>query len=220
MTANSIRYREAKREVVLRPQFRSEEWRRLLWRPARDLLPKKFAEFGDATIGVGQMFGDSRLCSALRLQNPPVLLDDFEVLLFPERLIKESPIGSLPSPQVAIPQEIHERAVFINRSSEAEDTQNAFWAKRQRNIKSNPQRLAAIEFRPIEIHTALSLTFNDEAIVSTPRAHIVFERAAGKRQRLPVEKGTVHRVCEVFQDQDPVCLPFSFANEAAVGGIL
>src|SRR5262245_40900749 len=119
MTANSIRYREAKLGVVLCPQFRSGGRRRLLWRPARDLLPKKFAKFRDATIGVGQVFGDSRLRSALRLQNPPVLLDDFEVLLFPERLIKEPPIHPLPSGEVAIPQEIHERAVFINRGSEA-----------------------------------------------------------------------------------------------------
>src|SRR5262249_52272205 len=107
MNANSIRYHEAKREVVLRPQFRSGEWCRLLWRPARNLLSKKFAEFGAATIRVGKMFGDSRLCPALRLQNPPVLLDDFELLLSPKPLKKEPPIRSLPSLEIAIPQEIH-----------------------------------------------------------------------------------------------------------------
>src|SRR5215475_1574928 len=106
------------------------------------------------------MFGKARLSSALRFQNRAILLNNLEVLCFPEHLVKEPPVSALQPSQIPIPQEVHQRSVFIDRRGETEDTQYSFRPKRKRDIETDPQRLAAVELRPVEIHAALSLTLD------------------------------------------------------------
>ena len=60
------------------------------------------------------MFRKTRFRAALRLQNDAILLDDFEVLLFPKHVVEKSPVRALQAAQFSVTQEIHERAVFID----------------------------------------------------------------------------------------------------------
>src|SRR5260370_25208114 len=144
MTVSSIRCREAEREGSLRRRFRSRWSCRLLCSPARDFLPQQFAEFGHSTIGIGEVLGHSGLRAALGFEDDAILFDDLEVLPLPKRLIQKPPLGSLPSAQFSISEEVDERAVNVNRCRETENSQNPFRPERKGDIEAYPQRIAAI----------------------------------------------------------------------------
>ena len=78
----------------------------------------------------------------------------------------------------------------------------------------------AIEFRPVEVDTALAFALDDKAHLITPDVHVVFERSAAKRKGLAMEERTMHRIGKILQNQNPVRVPFSFADEATVFRIL
>src|SRR5207249_1019402 len=143
--------------------FHNECCRRLLRSPARDFLPQEFAEFGDSTIGISEVFGHSRLGAAQRFQNHAILFNDLEVLLFPECLIEEAPICAFPPAELPIAEEVDQRAVVRPGRRKAKDSQNSFWTEWKRNIQAYPQRILAIEFRPVEVHTPLAFALDDEA---------------------------------------------------------
>ena len=127
------------------------------------------------------MLGHSRLGAAQGFQNHTILFDDLEVLLFPKRLIEEAPIRAFPPAEFPVPEEINKRAVLRHRRREAQDSQNPFWTERERNIEAYPQRIVAIEFRPVEVHAALAFALDDKACVIPSDAHVVFESSSPKR---------------------------------------
>src|SRR5262245_12372387 len=124
------------------------------------------------------MLRDPRLRAALGFENDAILLDDFQMLLLPKRLVEEPPIGALPAGETAIPQKINQRAIFIDGRRKAEYPQDSLWTKRQRDVEANPHRVADVEFRPVEIHAALTLALHDKAVGRARGAHVVLECAA------------------------------------------
>src|SRR5207237_685779 len=123
-----------------------------------------------------------RLGAALRFENDAILFDDFEVLLFPERLIEKSPIRPPPSCEIPVSQKIDQRVVFIDRRGETENPQNAFRSEWKRNVETNPGGILAIKLRPIEVHSSLAFTFDDKTVRVARRQNVVFDGAARKRE--------------------------------------
>src|SRR5438045_1849791 len=128
------------------------------------------------------------------------------MLFLPKRFVEKAPIASFQATEFSIAQKINQRAVFIDGRGEAKNPQNAFRPERKRNIETNPQRIAAIKFRPVEVHTALAFTLDDESIGIARGAHVVLERTAPKREGLAVKKGPVLRIRKVLENQNPIRL--------------
>src|ERR1051326_4717811 len=164
MISNWTRGREATPEDIPPLRFRSESCRRLLCSPARNLLPKQFAKFGYSPVGIREMLKHARFRAALRFEDRAILLDHSPVLLLPEGLVKKTPVGPLPSAQFTVSEEVHQCRVIMNRCGETKDPQNTFRPERQRDIQPHPKRITAIKLRPIEIHTTLAFTLDDESI--------------------------------------------------------
>src|SRR5262245_52883534 len=156
------------------------------------------------------MLGHPRFRTALGLEDYPILLDHLQVLLLPKEPVQESPVRTLPSGEVSISQEVHERAVFIDRRGKTQNAQDTLRSKWEWNVKADPCRIPAIEFGPIEVHATLALSLYDETAVRAACAHIVFQDAAGERQGLPVQERSVHGISKIFENQNPVCSPLRF----------
>src|ERR1051326_8772744 len=155
MSANLSRYRAIRPEEHRHREFRNEYFHQLLRSPARDFLPQQFAKFGNSAVRVGEMLGPSGLRTALRFKNDAILLDHLPVLLLQKCLEEKPPIRFFQSMELPIPQKIDEGRVVVDRCGKTKDSQNTFRTERQGNVEPHPERITAVKFRPIEVHSAL-----------------------------------------------------------------
>src|SRR5262249_50289202 len=129
------------------------------------------------------------------------------MLFFPEGLVQKSPVRPLQTLKISISQEVNQRAVFVDRCAKTKNAQDSLRPEGQRYVEPHPKRVSTENLRPVEVHAALALTFDDESISRARHAHVVLECAARKRERLAMQEDAMHGIGEVLENQNPVGVP-------------
>src|SRR5215471_8754510 len=162
---NWIRFHEeARPEIPFRRSHNGSSCH-LLQRPARGLLLQQLPQFRNATIGIRKMLGSARFRPALRLQDNSILLDDFQVLIPPEDFVQESPVRSFPADELSIAEEIDQRPIWVDGSCETKNAQDPFWSEWKRNVQAYPDRITAVKLGPVEVHSPLTCTLDNETVL-------------------------------------------------------